>query len=124
MATSSQECLTIYLKFYRGKSLLSMIDHTTQLSASTFIPSKEPKDVMNFWKNIQKTLTDNKVEFSNTELIDMCEAMNINVKLTAAKSPFSNGLNKQHNLIIADMLDKIKESFEHSCFFPLSISMG
>ena len=67
MATSSQECLTIYLKFYKGKSLLSMIDHTTQLSASTFIPSKEPKEVMNLWKNIQKTLTDNKVEFSNTE---------------------------------------------------------
>ena len=39
----------------------------------------------------------------------MCEAMNITVKVTAAESPFSNGLVERHNMIIANMLDKILE---------------
>ena len=39
----------------------------------------------------------------------MCEAMNITVKVTVAESPFSNGLIERHNMIIANMLDKILE---------------
>ena len=52
-------------------------------------------------------LNDNGGEFSNIEF--MCEAMNTYAKFTATNSPSSNVLVKRHNLIIADMLDKIKE---------------
>ena len=39
----------------------------------------------------------------------MYETMNITVKVTAAESLFSNGLIERHNMIIANMLDKILE---------------
>ena len=39
----------------------------------------------------------------------MTEPMNITVKVTAAESPFSNGLVESHNFIIADMTDKLLE---------------
>ena len=37
------------------------------------------------------------------------QSMNITVKVTAAESPFSNGLVEKHNMIIANILDKILE---------------
>ena len=35
--------------------------------------------------------------------------MSITINVTAAESPFSNGLVERHNMIIANMLDKILE---------------
>ena len=35
------------------------------------------------------------------------------VKVTAAESPFSNGLVERHNFIIADMMDKVLEESQH-----------
>ena len=34
--------------------------------------------------------------------MDMCEAMNIIVKTTAAEAPFSNGLTERRNLILSE----------------------
>ena len=39
--------------------------------------------------------------------------MNITVKVTAAESPFSNGLVERYNFIIADMMDKVLEEVQH-----------
>ena len=44
----------------------------------------------------------------------MCEAMNITVKVTAAESPFSNGLVERHNFIITDVMDKTLEESQFS----------
>ena len=44
----------------------------------------------------------------------MSEAMNITVKVTAAESPFSNGLVKRHNFIITDVMDKTLEESQFS----------
>ena len=40
----------------------------------------------------------------------MYKAMNITIKVTAAGSTFSNGLVERHNMIIANMLDKILDN--------------
>ena len=40
MATEFQETVAMELKFYDSKFLLHLVDHSTQLSASTFIPNK------------------------------------------------------------------------------------
>ena len=117
MATSFQECVAMDLKFYKGKILLHLIDHATRLSVSSFVKSKEPETILNgifkSWIQIygapEKFLTDNGGEFANSNFIDMAELMNIMVKVTAAESPFSNGLVERHNLIIADMMDKVLE---------------
>ena len=39
----------------------------------------------------------------------MCKSLNINVKTTAAESPWSNGLCERHNAVLADMLTKTLE---------------
>ena len=41
-------------------------------------------------------MSDNGGEFANNEFKDVCEALNIYVKVTAAESPFSNGIVERH----------------------------
>ena len=87
MATAFQECVAMNLKFYWGKILLHLIDHTTRLLASTFTPSKEPNVIINaiFKSRIQifgapkKFLTDNEGEFANADFLKMCEAISSRV---------------------------------------------
>ena len=128
MATIFQECVAMDLMFYKGKILLHLIDHATRLSSSIVVASKEPKKIIDAifkcWIRVygtpDKFLSDNGGEFANSEFLDMCESLNIIVKSTAAESPFSNGLVERHNLIIADMLDKILE--ENSIEFDLALA--
>ena len=42
-------------------------------------------------------LVDNGGEFNNNEFISFCENFNMNIKMTAAESPWSNGLVERHN---------------------------
>ena len=87
MATSFQECIAMDLKFYKGRILLHLID--------------------------QKFLKNNCGDFANSKFIDMAESMNITSKVTAAESPFSNGLVERYNFIIADMMDKVLEESQY-----------
>ena len=117
MATRFQECVAMDLKFYKGKILLHLIDHATRLSASTTIPSKEPKHVINailkHWIQIygapDKFLSDNGGEFANNDFMALCESMSITVKVAAAESPFRNGLSERQFFILADMIDIVLE---------------
>ena len=128
MAAAFQECVAMDLRFYSGKILLHLMDHATRLSASTFVPSKEPNVIINAifksWIQIfgapEKCLTDNGGEFANAEFLQMCEAMNITVKVTAAESPFSNGLVERHNFIIAVMMNKTLQESQFSLDLALS----
>ena len=128
MAAAFQECVAMDLRFYSGKILLHLMDHATRLSASTFVPSKEPNVIINAifksWIQIfgapEKCLTDNGGEFANAEFLQMCEAMNITVKVTAAESPFSNGLVERHNFIIAVMINKTLQESQFSLDLALS----
>ena len=117
LAPSFQECVAMDLKFYHNKILLHLIDHTTRISATTVIPSKDPDTIIeaifNCWRQIygsvEKFLTDNGGEFANSKFLEMRESMNIRVITAAAESPFSNGLIERYNLIISEMLDKTLE---------------
>ena len=122
MATSFQECIAMDLKFYKGRILLHLIDHhTTRLSVSSFVKSKEPEVIFNAifksWIQVygapEKFLTDNGREFAKSKFIDMAKSINITVKVTAAESQFSNGLVERHNFMIADMMDNVLEKSQH-----------
>ena len=52
--------------------------------------------------------------------MDMCEALGITVKTTAAESPWSNGLVERCNLVLSEMLDKIID--ETDCGVSLAVS--
>ena len=104
-------------KFYKGRILLHLIDHATKLSVSNFVKSKKPEVILKSWIQIfdapEKYLTDNSREFATLKFIDMTESLNITVKVTAAESSFSNGINWRHNFIIAGMMDKALEESKH-----------
>ena len=65
----------------------------TRLSASTIITSKKPDTISSKIFQVQisvyglpeKSLSDNSGEFANDHFTNMCEAMNINFKLTSAE---------------------------------------
>ena len=51
MATTFQECVAMDLKFYNGNILLYLVNHTTRLSSSKIIKSKEPKEIIDYiWR--------------------------------------------------------------------------
>ena len=116
------------LKFYKKRILLHLIDHATRLSSSTMIPSKDPevviKAVFKSWIQVyssaEKFMSDNGGEFANKKFIEICESMNIRFMLTAAESPFSNGLVERHNLLLSEMLDKTLE--DHNTDFEFALA--
>ena len=114
VASSFQKCIGMDLKF---RILLHFIDHATRLSVPGFVKSKETEVILKSQIQIygapEKFLTDNDGEFANSNFIDMAECMNVTVKVTAAQSPFSNGLVARHNSIITDMMDKVLEESHH-----------
>ena len=93
-----------------------MIDHATRLSAPSVITSKKPEIIISkifqLWISVyglpEKFLSENGGEFAN-DLNNLCEAMNIDFKLTSAELPWSNCLVERHNLILGDILNRILE---------------
>ena len=77
-----------------------MTDHTTRLSVTSSFPSKKPEHIANaimmYWVavygSVDKFLANKGGEFVNEELLRLCEALNIRLQTTGAKSPWSNGL--------------------------------
>ena len=62
-----------------------------------------------------KLLTDNGGKFAS-----MCESLGIVIKTTTAESSWANGFGERHNLIFADMLDKVLE--ETQCDLELAVA--
>ena len=52
-------------------------------------------------------LVDNGGEFNNGEFTSLCENFNINIKTTAAESPWSNGLIERHNSVLGNIVSKM-----------------
>ena len=71
-----------------------------------------------------KLLTDNGGEFATAEFLEMYEAMNITVKVTAAESPFSNSLVEKHDFSITDMTDETIEELQFSLDLALSCCLN
>ena len=57
----------------------------------------------------QKILSDNGGEFQGEKWESICEAFNTIHRTTAAELPFSNGIYERHNLLIAEMTEKVIE---------------
>ena len=58
-------------------------------------------------------LTDNRAKYPNSTFTSMCESLGIVIETTAAESPRSNNLVERHNLILADVLDKVLEETQN-----------
>lgn len=93
MGSTFQECVAMDKQYI----ILHVVDHATRLSAAVVISSKKHFKIwISVYGTSEKFLSDNGGEFANKDFINMCEAMNINYKTTAAESPWSNGLVERH----------------------------
>ena len=112
MSNTFLETVAIDLKHCKGKILLHVVDHCTSFSASTVI----------IIKYIFKStfLKDNGGEFTDSMFTSMCESLCIVIKTTATESPWSNDLVEKHNLILADMFDKVLEEIQ--CDLELAVT--
>lgn len=61
----------------------------------------------------KRIYSDNGGEFNNEEIREMAEKFNIEMKTTAAYSPWSNGLLERHNMTLTEILLKVKR--ENGC---------
>uniref|UniRef100_A0A669DDN2 Integrase catalytic domain-containing protein n=1 Tax=Oreochromis niloticus TaxID=8128 RepID=A0A669DDN2_ORENI len=100
---------------------LHIIDHFTRFSAGSIVKTKKAAEIINSfihtWISIhgapRRLYTDNGGEFNNTEIRDMAENFNIEVKTMAGYSPWSNRLLERHNMTLTEILLKVKK--ERGC---------
>lgn len=68
----------------------------------------------------KRILVHNEGEFTNEELITLCENFNIRICTTAAESPCSNGLIEQHNAVLQLTVTKTIE--EVKCDLDMAVA--
>lgn len=101
-----------------GVWYLHIIDQFTIFSAGSILTTKKGsemvKHLIHDWISIhgppQKLFSDNGGEFNNDEVRDMAENFNIEIKTTAAYSPWSNGLLERHNHTLTEIVTKVRAS--------------
>ena len=117
LATEFNEMVAVDLhELENGTWYLHIIDEFTRFSAGSIMKSKKSSEfVQNFLKHWiavygpPKCLySDNGGEFNNEEVRDMAENFNIEIKTTAAYSPWSNDLIERHNQTLTEILHKVK----------------
>ena len=115
------------IKEISGNKLLHLVDPATRYSVGVRISSKESSDIISaifkhwitYCRTPEAILTDNGREFNNQSFRDMVQNLNV-VRTTAAESPWSNGLNEQHNGILGEMVKKTLE--DTHCSFKIALA--
>ena len=127
-ASRFKETVALDLKFYNKSILLHMIDHATRLSVASVVPNKKPETIVKHilqhfiqvYGKAESFLSDNGGEFINQTFLELCDTFGIKIKTTAAESPWSNGLVERHNLVLANMLDKVID--ETGCSLEIALA--
>ena len=92
-----------------------LIDMFSRLTVAKFLPSKEPKWVVEKWIGvgygaIRMLHSDIGGEFVNFEIEDVAANMDIKCTTTASYSPHQNGLNERNHCTVDQMMKKMMES--------------
>ena len=107
---------------------LHIIDIFTRFSAGCILKTKQSSEFVNqflrCWISIHgapSTLfSDNGGEFNSEIVRDMAANFNIEIKTTAAYSPFSNGILERHNKTLTEILLKVK--YDTDCDWNSALS--
>lgn len=68
----------------------------------------------------RKVFCDNGLEFNNQEFGDMAENFNIEVKTSAAYSPWSCGIVERHNKVLKEILIEVKAEYNFDWYVALA----
>ena len=120
LAHDFNEAVAMDLKQFRGVYILHMVDHATRYSAAAIISSKQKEVIIDkifkHWIAIFGTpnlfLSNNGGEFNNELFREMGEQLNINIKTTAAESPWSNSIVEKKNGVIGNIMEKVMSDVE------------
>ena len=94
--------------------ILHLIDAATRYSSACLVKNKRKETIISsifqiwirYFGRPIKFFSDNGGEFANEEFKMMNEQLNIETVVTAAESPFSNGIVERHNRILAEAMMK------------------
>ena len=114
LAYDFNETVAIDLKQIRNTDILHLIDHAKRFSVGTIIHQKCKEVIIDkifkHWIALFRTpnlfLYDNGGEFNNV-FNEISEQVNINIKTTAAESPWSNGIVEKHNATSGNTMEKV-----------------
>ena len=121
VANDFNKCVALDLKIrHNKKPILYAVDTFSRLTRGIIIKNKEPgsivRGILDVWvlgKGIgpgipDRFIVDNGTEFNNADFIDLTEKHGINVQLvTAAYSPYSNGVCEKNHEIVDKMMEKL-----------------
>ena len=119
LASQHNETVAVDLhELEHGVWYLHIIDLFTRFSAGSILTTKKSSEIVKHfvhdWISVHgppcKFFSDNGGEFNNDEVRDMAENFNIEIKSTAAYSPFSNGICERHNQTLTEIIKKVKAS--------------
>ena len=107
---------------------LHIIDIFTRFSAGCILKTKQSSEFVNqflrCWISIygapSTLFSDNGGEFNSEIVRDMAANFNIEIKTTAAYSPFSNGILERHNKTLTEILLKVK--YDTDCDWNSALS--
>ena len=119
------DVISMDLKHINGITFPHIIDHATRFSTASVFKSKLQEEIADIfikhWIAIfgapGMLISDNASEFNNSLFANMAEMFNINIKPTAAESPWSNGMVEWHNAILAKTVEKL--ILEHNHNYPI-----
>ena len=123
-ALKFNQVVTLDLKEFKKSShekyryILYIIDMHTRLVAAAFISNKRPetvgKEILRKWISVfglMETLHSDRVgEFTNKELTELAEYLNIKQTATAASSPNQNGVNERNHAVVDRMMTKMMDA--------------
>ena len=119
------EIVGIDLKDFKheGKvyKLLHVVDHATRFSQATRVKSKTKEEILKAlfecWICVfgppQRILSDNGGEFLNKDFIELCDKFDIKIKMTAAESPWGNGMVERHHKVLCNTLEMTLEEIKN-----------
>ena len=94
-------------------NILHMVDHATRYSPAAIVRSKQKKVINKIFKHwiaifdeTPNLFLSDKEEFNNELFREMGKQLNINIKTTAAESPWSNSIVEKQNGVIGNMMKK------------------
>ena len=115
LAHEFNETVAMDLKKFRGVYILHMVDNATRYNATTIISSKQKEIIIDkifkhrtaIFGTPNLFLSENGGKFNNELFREMGEQLNINIKITAAESPWSDAIAENQNGAIGNMMEKV-----------------
>ena len=130
LASRFNEWVALDMKDIKGNKILHLIDLFSKYSFAVRVPNKESLTIINtifkywvaYFRCPSNILTDNGCEFDNQYFRDMCQNLNIIVRMTGAESPWSNGVCKRYNRVIEECVIKTVE--DTKCSFDVAVAQA